>query len=148
MIKSITVATLFKQEIENNLFSLYEQESIVSEAPKANPNIELYQTLEDNKILTISGLYQQDELLGFCMISYAHLTHSHSTIAIVDSFFVHPDFRKYGMGKKLLNHAEEIAKQNGAVIISMTSPIESRLSKVAESFGYKTTNLIHSKKLL
>ena len=148
MIESISVSTLFKEEIENNLFKLYEEESRVEEAPLANPNIEVYKTLEDSGMLTISGLYQQKELLGFCIITYAYLTHSNSTIAIVDSFFVHPEFRKYGMGKKLLNYAEKTAQEKGALVITMTSPYDSRLSKVANSFGYRTTNLIHSKKLV
>lgn len=148
MVKNISVTTLFEEESSNNLFELYEKESIVPEAPKANPNIDAYKSLEDIDRLTVTGLYQNNELVGFCMISYAYLTHSHSTIAIIDSFFVHPDFRRYGMGKKLLNYAEETAKEKGAIVMSMTSPINSRLSKVAESFGYRTSNLIHSKKLL
>lgn len=147
MIKSISVTTLFAEESDNNLFKLYEEESIVSEAPKANPSIEAYKRLEDLGNLTISGLYSHDKLVGFCMLVYVHLTHSDSIAAVVDLFFVHNDHRKFGSGKKLISHAEKDAIDKGAVVITMTSPINSRLSKVADSFGYKTTNLIHSKKL-
>lgn len=148
MLKSISVTNLFDEEIYNNLFKLYEEESIVSEAPKANPNLEAYKILEDQNKLTVSGLYSNDKLVGFCMLSYFYLTHSDSIMAIVDSFFVHHEYRKHGSGKRLISHAEKIAIDKGAVVITMTSPINSRLSKVAESFGYKTTNLIHSKKLV
>lgn len=147
MIKSISVATLFSEESNSDLFKLYEEESIVSEAPRANPSLEAYKALEEQNRLTVSGLYSYDKLVGFCMLVYVHLSHSDSIAAIVDCFFVIKEHRKFGAGKKLISYAEKVAIDKGAVVITMTSPINSRLSKVADSFGYKTTNLIHSKKL-
>jgi GNAT superfamily N-acetyltransferase len=147
MIKSISVASLFSEESDNNLFNLYEAESIVLEAPISNPSIEAYMALEEQDKLTVIGLYSNDKLIGFCMLIYVFLTHSSSMAAIVDAFFVHPKHRNFGAGKRLISHAEKIAIDKGAVIITMTSPAGSRLSKVAHSFGYKNTNLIHTKKL-
>ena len=148
MLKAISITKLFNEEVHNQLFYYYEQESGVSEAPKAKPCFDTYKAMEDQGRLTISGLYADNTLVGFCVIAYVYLTHSSSLAAIIDGFSILHENRKFGGGRDLIKHAEQVAIDKGATVITMTSPVNSRLSKVADSFGYKTTNVIHSKKLV
>jgi len=145
MIKIITINQLFSQE--DGLFQKYSDEAKVPQAPDMAPDINHYLALEDNDALTVAGLYIDDKLQGFCTLVYFYLSHSDSLGASVDMFFIDSCHRGYGTGKKLISFAEDLARDKGAKIVTMTAPLNSRLEKVACSFGYEATNIIHTKAL-
>lgn len=147
MIKIIDIKTLFSEQSKLSLFQEYANESKIAEAPEANPNEAMYNDMEARGFLTVVGLYSNDLLAGFTIITYSPMTHNGEWLATLDSIFIHQDYRKFGSGKRLIEFSESVASKVGAKVIVMTAPVGSRLSKVAKLFSYKETNIIYSKAL-
>ena len=145
-IKQITVEELFAQE--QGLFDKYSEEAKVAQAPITAPSIDYYLSLEAKGSLTCTGLYIDNKLKGFCLIVYFYMAHSGTIGGSIDAIYVDSCSRNYGSGKQLISQAEAYAKEVGAKILTMTAPMNSRLAKVAKSFGYEATNIIHSKALV
>ena len=148
IIRLVTVDILFTDQEKCNLFYRYGEESKGELAPTLNPDKELYKKLESINMLFCAGAYEGELLVGFIAAMVTPLPHYTSIMgATIDSFYVAPEYRKFGLGKRLLAVAEEKAIILGAEMSFMSAPIDSRLAKAASLFGYRPTTKVYTKKL-
>jgi ribosomal protein S18 acetylase RimI-like enzyme len=56
-----------------------------------------------------------NEIIGFCLFSFANINRSfnHTPLIHIDDIFIKAKYRKYGLGKKLLEAIALVAKNNG-----------------------------------
>ena len=148
IIKLITVDMLFTDQEKGYLFYRYGEESRGELAPILNPDKELYKKLEFVNMLFCVGIYESELLVGFIIAMVTPLPHYKGVMgATIESFYVTPECRKFGLGKRLLAVAEEKAIALGAEMSFMSAPIDSRLAKAASLFGYRPTTKVYTKKL-
>lgn len=108
------IVRLIKKDELRDLLNLYKH--LNSE----DPEIEDCKTLEDlwNKILNNPNLYyivvKKDGLLvSTCTISIIkNLTRGMHPYGLIENVATHSEYRKLGLGKKVLNKAVDIAKEN------------------------------------
>lgn len=143
---SITVKTCTVDTMENDrcftaLINGYAEESVIPELGKANPQLGMYRKLESAGVLTVIAAYREEILQGFIAFVVLPSPHQGATIATVQSFYVHPEYRKQGAGLKLLREAERIAKEKGAIGVFVSAPLGGKLASVLPRKGYRPTNL-------
>ena len=126
----------------------YAEECSIEGMTQINPNIDLYNKLESVGILNSYAVYEDKAIIGgFCLLISPNLHYSQN-IATIESFFVKKEFRKNGIGLRLLQEAEKIAKEKNAVALFLSTPIDSDLEKVMSSLkSYKETNKVFFKSL-
>lgn len=93
-----------------------------------------------------------EKLVGFLEASIRPFVEDcHSDhVGYLEGWYVEPDFRQHGIGKKLVSMAEQWAKAHGCEEMASDSEIGNNLSVVAHSqLGYEeTSRLIHWRKEL
>lgn len=135
-VKKLSVKDIFEDKDFELLSKLYSNESKVVKT-EVNVNFEKYIQLEDIGALECFATYNEmGDMVGFLVLVKNQSLHLSSFSYIVESYFIMKQYRGYGTGKILLSVAEEYAKDNGAIAILITAPKDSRLSIVANSFGY------------
>ncbi len=113
--------------INNGYLSPYKENGPVSkpyfsetyEEDVLNGSIRLFVALCDNKIM---GTVQYE---------------GEGEIAHLSQMTVDPTYRKIGIGAKLLEKAEEVAKSEGFKIMRLTAMVEKNLPEYYEKLGYK-----------
>lgn len=91
---------------------------------------------EDNKFVACGGWSKRKTLLGgnqFKLRESGYLD-PEKEAAKIRAFFVHPDYARRGLGKKLLNHCEEQAVASGFSTLEMMATLTGR--KLYEAQGY------------
>jgi GNAT superfamily N-acetyltransferase len=147
MIKIISFYEFYNLQQDNELIAKYAEESAIDELNNHGVDCAKYEALEDAKSLDVIGYFDDNKLAGFIIMLYTKAPHMSNLLGILDSFYVLPEYRKFGAGKKLVSYAESLGKSKGIEAMILTAPIGSRLEKVAGSFGYKPTNIIYTKDL-
>lgn len=148
-IKQIKVSDFIADPGHLDILQEYAKESANPDMPPVNANMELYGKLEQIGMLKILGAYESGLLIGCTTVLITLNPHYNQTIGTVESFFVKEQHRKSGIGLRLLQEAEKITKESGAVALFLSARVDSDLEKVMSSFkNYKKTNTIFFKKLI
>lgn len=129
------------------LFEAYSKESRNKDLPKHNPNWDLYHHMENSGMMRVFGAYADHSLVGFIVILLAPMPHYSHQIATVESFYVDPEYRSYGAGKRILKVAEDYAREMGSPVLYVTAPTGGRLDLAMPTLGYRPTNTIYCRKL-
>lgn len=99
-----------------------------------------------------SGDDSSRKLIGFLEASIRPFVEDCSTdhVGYLEGWFVEPEFRRYGVGRELVNAAEKWARKRGCVEMASDSEIGNDLSVEAHSkLGYtETSRLVHWRKEL
>jgi GNAT superfamily N-acetyltransferase len=96
-----------------------------------------YYVIEDKgQILACGGWSKRKTLLGGNQFNSrdSSLLDPKKDPAKIRAFFVHPDYARHGLGKKLLAHCEEEAKRNGFSRIEMMATLTG--AKLYQTQGY------------
>lgn len=129
------------------LWAEYAAESATAEMGPHNPQIALYQTLEDTGVLTVFGAFRDEALVGVIVTLISMVPHFGRTIATTESFFVRKEDRKGGTGAALLAAAEAFARQRGVTAYYVTAPTGGRLERALPHLGYRASNTVFVKGL-
>lgn len=132
---------------EAELLHNYALESKSNKVPTINPDIAMYDMLESKGMLECIGVYDNEILVGFITILITTMPHYATVAGTVESFYVSPEYRKFGTGKKLLCFAENAVKARGGTTLFMSAPIGSRLEVAAKFFGFSETHKSYIKDL-
>lgn len=147
-VKEVTVEEFKNSEGMSAMISAYSKESTTNLIDdRTGPDWDLYQSLEDKGIFSLIAVYHHDTIVGFMALLTTTMPHYSELSTTVESQYVSPEYRPYGTGQLLMDHATRVAKDKGSVIMFMSAPVDSRLSKVAHRFGFKATNTTYSKKI-
>ena len=85
------------------ILNLYKEE--IGELPlsqEASHN--LYQAIEKQAIIFFIA-WHEDKMIGTCSISPCFSTYECKPMAVFEDFYILPNYRKQGFGKKLVDHA-------------------------------------------
>lgn len=126
-----------------NLYSLEAQSSLLE--VKHNPDVAKYIQLEELGLLDVVYALNDGMIVGFITSLTHPMLHYSANATTVESFYVRPEFRKYGVAKELLSVIEDIAREKGSTNVFISSGVGSRLERACKSFGYTHTNTIHTK---
>ena len=142
---STTIRKCTVEEIQNasNIDALmveYASESQAPELPKPNVQWGHYQALENLGVLGAFAAFVDDQIIGFISVVSNKLPHHGATLSIVESFFVAKQYRKLGPGIKLLDQAEQHAREVGSPCLIVTAPCGGALEKVMPRLGYRQSH--------
>lgn len=108
----------------------YAEESSLSELGATSPQVGTYRMMEKAGIFYPIGAFDGARLAGFILPVVVVLPHYGVLAAVVESFFVPKVERKTGIGMKLLEHAEALARELGAKALLLSAPAYGVLSRV------------------
>lgn len=124
------------------LWAEYAAESSIPELGPHDPQIPIYQNLEDAGVMTVFGAFLGEELAGMITVLISVVPHYGRKIATTESFFVCAKARSSGAGVKLLKAAEDYARAAGAVAFFVSAPAGGRLERVMPHWGYRESNRV------
>ncbi|MCD9187346.1 MAG: GNAT family N-acetyltransferase [Pyrinomonadaceae bacterium] len=120
----------------------------VSEAEHKSEMLDIYEHSETQLVLVAE--IGENRLIGFLEASIRPFVEDcHSDhVGYLEGWFVEPEFRKHGIGRKLVAEAENWARKNGATEMASDAEIGNEMSLRAHvRLGYKeTSRLVHLRK--
>lgn len=114
-----------------------------------NPDIEKYNILQEMGFVKTVSVYVDNVMVGYSGIVLSPLLHYKEDVdAFVDVIYVSPDFRNSVIGSQLINKTEELAKENGASVITHhVKPDHPALAILLKRKKYKLAEYKYSKLL-
>jgi len=86
-----------------------------------------------------------DKTIGYILyVLYQSLYHD-EICCQVDMFYLKPEYRKQGIGKKMFTLVEEDAKQQGAVKLISSFNLKQPLEGFYQKMGFKNTHVVVAK---
>lgn len=147
-IKKVTYQELANDSAFDRLVAEFADECRADGLPYPSPDHDSYIEMEKSGALVFLGAYKCGALAGWLGISFSRPPQYESRLfASQMSFFVERAARKYGAGKLLIDAAEEVAKNKGAIAFAATAKANSAFSRVVERWGYVETSRIYIKPL-
>lgn len=120
----------------------------VSEAEHKSEMLDIYEHSETQLVLVAETA--GNRLIGFLEASLRPFVEDcHSDhVGYLEGWFVEPEFRKHGIGRKLVAEAENWARRNGATEMASDAEIGNEMSLRAHvKLGYQeTSRLVHLRK--
>lgn len=140
-IRCCTVAEIEGAGNVSEFLAQYSQESSIPELGTGCAQFDTYRAMEAAGVLGPIGAFEAGNLLGVILPLIGPLPHYGTRVAIIESFFVLPAYRKTGIGLRLLDRAENISRDLGAKGMLITAPVGSNLQKViANKQAYRHSN--------
>jgi GNAT superfamily N-acetyltransferase len=146
MIRSISVAEVFRSSDAARLFSEYAAECSIPLIGEINPQQITYEAIERTGMLKCFGAYEGERLVGFATVLTTVLPHYNKKVATMESLFVEPESRAGGIGDELLKAVETFAKKDGCVAILYSAPAGGRLERLLQR-KYTKTNAVFCRSL-
>jgi GNAT superfamily N-acetyltransferase len=147
-IQLCTVTDIFSASTIDTLVAAYSQESAIQGMPAPRPNIDLYLAMESAGLLTFFGAYTDDDVLvGVLALTVSPVPQYGVDMGSIILFYVDEKHRKHGTGTRLVEHAERVAREKGALVLLMGAPTQGRLAKAAPMMGFKASHISFSKVL-
>jgi L-amino acid N-acyltransferase YncA len=126
----------------------YEELSNVKGLIPLDPDIEQFQAIEDEDILTVVTVRKEGKLVGyFFLLIYPSLHFKGVLTASADLYHVTKDERGSGIGKALFEYAINICKDKDVKRMLVGEKTESPHSKLIESFGFTRIEQFYHKVL-
>ena len=96
-----------------------------------------YYDLESRGVLSFFSARQEGKLIGyFVVLCVAPLTAKGETIGYYDSVYVHRDYRKSSVGKRLFKFVETCMKEDGIKRVIASSSKKNPIGKFLDRMGY------------
>lgn len=126
----------------------YAEESSISGMPEKKVDETAYRSMEQIGMFYAYAAYDDEKLVGFISFLVTPIPHYSAKIGSTESFFVSSEYRKTGLGLKLLRKAEQLAEEVGAVGFFVSAPYGGRLAEVMPRVsGYRETNRVFFRSL-
>lgn len=93
-------------------------------------NFQLADYLPWGENVAFAVLFEAKKMVGLAVVLKQYHMHTNEFFAVLDGYFVLPEYRGKGRAEALLNWAKDWAKSIGAPILMLTAPAGSRLEKV------------------
>jgi GNAT superfamily N-acetyltransferase len=115
-----------------------------------NPDLEKYYDLEAADILRIYTVRDMSslELFGYALFFVTpHLHYSNNIVAVQDVIYLHPNERKKGWGKQLIEYADTMLKRERVEIVMHACKTHQSFGGLLESLGYQKIDEIYARRL-
>lgn len=147
MIEHSTVGRIMGAHEFPALIAEYAVESSAAGLPKPNPQISTYQHLESLGLLHAFAATEGSALTGFLSFLTPILPHYGVLMAVSESFFVASEYRSGGDGLRLLRAAEDHARDLGARVLFVSTPMGGKLFEIMPRRGYVEASRVFCKRL-
>jgi len=111
------------------------------------PNKSLYIEAEKLGKMKLFVVKSGDTLIGYS----TYFINKHNHVAILqahqDSIYLRPDYRRYGIGKSLMQFAESIFKNLGVSVVFVSVSDKYDYSNMLTSIGYKSVEKLYARSL-
>jgi hypothetical protein len=139
LIREIRTAAVFESP---ELLEAYARECSIPLIGEINPQLKMYELMEQAGILKCFGFFEGHTLVGFATVLTTVLPHYGKKVATVESIFA-----KRG-GKDLMQAIEAYAKEAGCAVIFYSAPAGGRLERLLSlKKSCKHTNTIFTRSL-
>lgn len=142
-IRPCSVSEIFQAPSFAQLSAAYSDECALDGLVPPSPDFAIYQKLEalcGQAFVVLGAFSDGGELVGFIALMTSINPHYGQVFCTSESFFVHPDHRKRGVGLKLLQQAKRIAKEGGAIGLKVSSRVGSKLDEIMQGTDAMHTN--------
>ncbi|MBN1813181.1 MAG: GNAT family N-acetyltransferase [Anaerolineae bacterium] len=117
---------IIREAIEDDLDGLLDLYAHLSPNDAPSPPrarvVELWQEIIANPMLTYFVAEQEGQLVCSCNLTIVpNLTRGARPFGVIENVITHPDFRRRGVGKAILDRAIETAKQAGCYKVMLLS---------------------------
>ncbi len=131
-----------KENDLNSLMDLYIQLSPSNIGLSYEKMKEVWSEIQQNKNITYLGVFDNNQLISSCFISIIpNLTNQGRPIGYIENVITDVNYRRKGIGKKLLQKAIEIAKINNCYKVFLESGISRKEAhKFYQSIGFDDSN--------
>ena len=130
------------------MLSRYAEESAIDGMPKFKPDWNAYIAMENVGAFHLIGVFVEDVIVGFISVMVTVMPHYSVPVAVTESFYVLPEYRKGGNGVKLLKEAEAYAVSKGAEGLLVSAPYSGDLDRyLSNTKRYRQTNAVFFKRL-
>lgn len=148
VIRPCTIEEIEQSATLPELLAEYGRESSIPELGPSAPCMQTYRQMAASGVLHAIGAFAP-ELVGVATVLVFSLPHyAGRRVASMESLFVMPSARPGGTGKKLLNAAEQCAREHGSTALMVSAPVGGRLAKVLlSSSSYRETNRVFTRGL-
>lgn len=127
--------------------SHFQEVSYYSDSFPLNVNKEMYLSLDRKEAMKLFVVKSGGKCVGYS--SYYLMKHPHVNIlqAHQDAIYLSPDYRKHGIGKMLIQFADNLFKNLGVSVVfnAVTSKVD--FSEMLLSMGYKKAEQLYAKRL-
>jgi GNAT superfamily N-acetyltransferase len=110
-------------------------------------NRKMFAALEAAGVMHSLLVFDDDKIVGHCVLVVSPHIHYALTSATVTTFFVSKPYRKGRLGIKLLDRAEEIARREGARFLSCAAKPDTALGAVLLRRGFRVEDITHIKEI-
>ncbi|MGN6580171.1 MAG: GNAT family N-acetyltransferase [Bordetella sp.] len=146
LVRQTSVAELACEPNLYDLVKAYAAESGKSVHGEAVLDIAAYQRMQDAGLSRTIGAWRNGSLIGFLIVMVTPVPHwGGQVVASTESYFVLQGERHGGVGLKLRQLAEQLAREAGARGLYLSAPVGSRLDKVMQRSGYRPSNMNYFK---
>jgi len=112
------------------------------------PDYLKYMKLQEVGVLTVLTCRSNKELIGYTFFNiFNGIRFPDCKTAREDLYYIKPEFRGQGLGKKLFIETEKLLKEKGANQVIFTTKTYQDYSHIFESLGYEFYEKQFSKKL-
>ena len=95
-----------------------------------------YKSLLKNNNVTFHAITDDDIVVGLASLIQSSNGNSSESVIDINAIYVTPEYRRKGLGSKLLKYIDEFALSHGAVGIYFQVPVGSRLENVLDKGCY------------
>ena len=140
--KRLTPQEVAESKGFSRLLEGYSSECANQSLGAVHPDMDLYELYHNSGMLGITGAFDGERLIGVVAVLVSPLAHFSQKTAVTESFYLAPEYRGQGLGRKLLAHAMQFAASKGVKGLYVSAPTGSRLERIAKEAGLRQTNSV------
>jgi hypothetical protein len=147
MIRLSTLEELITHKDFAALIEGYGEECRNKKLKEPNPDYELYGRMEQLGVAKFIMVEWGDRLIGFAVVLFSPVAHYSAMIAVTESIYMVPEYRKSAIGGMLIKFIERLSDEElGADGLFITAPRDSALEKALhKNETYDHTNTVFFK---
>ena len=143
-IRPITVSEVRNDVNFPEIERRYTEESAQPGFDKGEVNWRVYEALEGMGNFKMAGGFVDDSLVGFTGVIFSRALHKSVPTATIDAIYILPEYRKGGLGGRLLKAAGKIAKEEGAEQLLVSTPPNSKIERLCDALKFRRLNTIYA----
>jgi ribosomal protein S18 acetylase RimI-like enzyme len=126
----------------------YEEVASFKSTLKLDPDWREYDRMLKKDEMVLIRAKDGIQTVGYMIVVVKpHLHYKQVKVATDDLHYLHPAYRNLGAGKAMLQIAEKIAIERGAVFVTLRSKAAHNHGYIFEGMGYVLTDLLYVKEL-
>ena len=113
------------------------------------PDYIKYVKLQELGVLVVITCRDDEKLIGYSVFGISqHIRYTDCKLAKEDLYYIAPEYRGKGLGKRLFIETEEVLKKHGVNQIILTTKVYSDNSHILGKLGYDFFEKVFTKRIL